>query len=398
MFGATDHEFCEDSEDLFIRCFTNTSVAPLYGNKLNPSTVKQKCIVVLGMHRSGTSAIMRVVNLLGVYLGTNLYPPKPHNPRGLWENREIMEIHESLFDYFGNHWLDFLAPLPENWWLNDNIQPFKLKLVNIVRQNFSKSSIWGLKDPRLCRLLPLWYSIFKEISCQPYFIHIIRNPLEVAASLKKRNRLTQNVALLLWLQHILESEKSSRGYPRVFVTFDLLMQDWRMTMKKIEKILGLKWPKDTNEVAEQVDSFLSPGLKHYNLSESFVLEENHLSSLITETYKVLIKASKEDYSELVKFLNDIFASWKEGIQTEPSRMLIEDLRFLRLHLDEVEYNLKDRNVQLAQCNAQLAQRNAQLAQRNARLAEIRNSRSWRLTAPLRSDLMKKIHRFIQRTK
>ena len=161
------------------------------------------------MHRSGTSAIAGVLNLLGVNLGSNLYPPQPHNPLGLWEHREIIETHEELFGLFGRPWFDYLEPLPESWWQDPKIRPIKEKLSEVVKRDFSNSSIWGIKDPRLCRLLPLWHSIFREVQCNPRCIHIIRNPLEVQTSLKKRNNLSNNVSLLLWLQHILSLNCSS---------------------------------------------------------------------------------------------------------------------------------------------------------------------------------------------
>jgi len=161
---------------------------------------RQHCIIVLGMHRSGTSLLARIVNLLGVEIGNNLVPPRQDNVLGFWEHKEIMEIHEKVFDILGKPWICFLSPLPENWWLHDEIIPLRQKLIEIVHRDFSHTAVWVLKDPRLCRLLPLWHSIFNELNCHSYFIHITRNPLEVAESLKKRDALTLNVSLLLWLE------------------------------------------------------------------------------------------------------------------------------------------------------------------------------------------------------
>ena len=54
----------------------------------------QKCIVVLGMHRSGTSVLMGVLSMLGVELGLNLMAPTEGNPRGYFENQSICELND----------------------------------------------------------------------------------------------------------------------------------------------------------------------------------------------------------------------------------------------------------------------------------------------------------------
>jgi len=83
-----------------------------------PVEETQKSIIVLGMHRSGTSAMARIMNLLGVALGEDIVPPQFDNPRGFLEHRKIYEIHDKLLSGLGSAY-DDIRPLPQNWWTTD---------------------------------------------------------------------------------------------------------------------------------------------------------------------------------------------------------------------------------------------------------------------------------------
>lgn len=338
-----------------------------------------KCIVILGMHRSGTSALTRVINLLGVNLGNDLFPAKPHNPLGLWEHRDIMETHESIFEVLGNSWLDFLTPLPPNWWQSDKIKPYQDKLLRIVKEDFSQSPFWGLKDPRLCRLLPLWLPVFTKFSCQPYFLHIVRNPIEVAASLKKRNGLSQNVSFLLWMQHLLEAEKSTRGYHRVFITFDQLIKDWQGTMSKVADSLNITWPNNSADVQNDVNTFLSPDLKHYNSSDNLAESRPDMNPKVAKVYKTLLEATKNKNCQPTDSLKDIYESWEKGLENDYAKMLMEDLIFYRQKQVMLNYQLKESRDKQAHLNA--------------RINKISQSLSWRITKPLRSDFLCRIFNY-----
>lgn len=72
------------------------------------------CLIVLGMHRSGTSAATRACNLLGVDFGTRLMAPSPDNPLGHWEHDDIVPLHEKLLKVLESSW-DDVRKLPKNW-------------------------------------------------------------------------------------------------------------------------------------------------------------------------------------------------------------------------------------------------------------------------------------------
>ena len=127
--------------------------------------MNQKALMILGMHRSGTPALTRVLNLLGVFVGDKLLSPGVDNIKGFWEHADLNNVHERLLQTMHHNWSDIL-PFPEKWWLDEKVQPFRNEIMGILVRDFKDRELWGLKDPRLCRLLPLWHSILSELGCE----------------------------------------------------------------------------------------------------------------------------------------------------------------------------------------------------------------------------------------
>jgi hypothetical protein len=339
----------------------------------NSSAEKQKAIIILGMHRSGTSAVSRVVNLLGVDLGPNLLPPAPDNPSGFWEHKEIMEVDEQIFYALGRHWTYYLTRLPENWWLRDDIRPLEQKLVALVKRDFHESTLWGLKDPRLCRLLPLWHRVFEGSNCQPHFLHTIRNPLEVADSLNKRDGLPRNASFILWLLHVLEAERETRGYSRVFVTFDQLLEDWRSTMRRVATAFHWDCDEAIRTVGPQIDLFLNPRMKHHNRERKSENDDGAaMPQLVYSVYNAVVRASRGDLNGMTTALDSLSQEMDVGMNSFPAKLVVPELESQISRASELR-------SQLSTCQAELNR--------------ILESWSWWLTSPLR-----RLHDFWTRNK
>src|SRR5580704_15772260 len=87
-----------------------------------------RTVLILGMHRSGTSALSRVLNLMGVELGQDLLPPAPdNNETGFWEHRLLQWINQRIFESVGREWNTVLA-LPQRWWEQPQIEGLREEL------------------------------------------------------------------------------------------------------------------------------------------------------------------------------------------------------------------------------------------------------------------------------
>ena len=185
------------------------------------------------MHRSGTSALAGALHRLGVKLGDAMMPATTGiNERGFWEHSDIVGVHERMLAALNSSW-DDVRRLPDCWWRDDTVRPFRTELLGILRRDFSSAPLWALKDPRMCRLLPLWLDIIEEVGFTPHLIHIHRHPIEVSSSLEKRDGFSRIKAMFLWLDHNLSAERSSRGFDRVFIGYDRLLDNTRATLRHV---------------------------------------------------------------------------------------------------------------------------------------------------------------------
>ncbi|MFB1504484.1 MAG: rhamnan synthesis F family protein [Thiocapsa sp. C3-sup] len=254
---------------------------------LGPATGPRRvAILVLGMHRSGTSALTRVVNRLGGDLPSNLMPPDDDNEAGFWESIDIYRLNDEILESAGSSWDDWRR-FNSDWFASPTPLAFKSRALRILEQDFDRSSLFVLKDPRICRLLPFWLDVLETFQTETKCIIPIRNPLEVAASLKKRNGFSPSLSSILWLRHALDAEHDSRGLARAFLSYDDLLDDWRGVMTSLGDRIGLAWPRYSATSAIEIDEFLEARHRHHALDAEKVARHPALAPWVKETYAAL---------------------------------------------------------------------------------------------------------------
>lgn len=168
----------------------------------NHETMRRTLILVLGMHRSGTSAVTGMLSHLGVPLGKRLYEGHQGvNEKGYFENAEIADINDEVLLAAGSSWDDIL-PLAEGWQRRDEVRRLRCALQRSLERQVAGHAVFGVKDPRLCRLLPWWQEMIAELAMDVRYIIVIRSPHEVAASLRRRDGFSLEKGLLLWIKHM----------------------------------------------------------------------------------------------------------------------------------------------------------------------------------------------------
>lgn len=326
-------------------------------------------LIVLGMHRSGTSALTGVLAMAGADPGPSLIPGVADvNPKGFWEHEEIVAIHERLLTALGSSW-DDCRPLPGNWWERSDMADFRRELVAVVQRDFSGSPLWVMKDPRQCRLLPLWLDIFREIDVAPHFVLCLRPPQEVADSLKARDGIPEEMAGLAWLMHLIESERWTRNTPRVTVTYAQLLADWREVVKRIAQDLSSHLQPGP-EAAARIDAFLEPALRHH-VASAGVPPDSPLLELATSAYDA---ATHSTCDRLASTIEPFAAAIEPYVrQVRPWESY--------LHLLRIKYQQKCQQIPLLQAEiARLECTNHNLGQE---IERVKNTVSWRITSPLR---------------
>lgn len=212
------------------------------GNRSSEPRGERVGVLVLGMHRSGTSALTRVLSLLGCDLPKTLVPAHPSNEAGHWESLPIVELNDDILNSAGTNQNDWLAFNP-GWYASPKAAEFKERALSALAEEFGKSRLFALKDPRICRFAPFWLDVLDTAGVRPAIIMPIRNPLEVAESLFRRNGFDPALGHLLWLRHVLEAEAGSRGWPRFHTSFESLLTGWSSLAAAAQDKLGVSWPR-----------------------------------------------------------------------------------------------------------------------------------------------------------
>jgi hypothetical protein len=214
-------------------------------------------VFILGMHRSGTSALGGALEPLGLTVGKTVMPPQLENPKGFYENLPLTKLHDKFLASIGSSWRDS-KPVGEERFRGLAADRFREELLRLLINEFGQDRPL-IKDPRMSRLMPLWIPLIKDHFPLACFILPIRHPVEVAHSLRQRRQLTLDQGLKLWVVHVLESEKTTRGFSRLFTTYDQLMQSPVETVLRLAKSLGLS----TDAVAATVSGQIDTTLRHY---------------------------------------------------------------------------------------------------------------------------------------
>ena len=213
-----------------------------------------RLIVVLGMHRSGTSAITRGLQALGVQLGDRLQAPvEGINDKGYWEDVDIGALNVEMLSAIQSDW-SFLAPVEPADTQALLKKGYFLRAVELLRNKIGGSPLFGFKDPRMARLIPFWKEVFGYLSLDASYVIALRHPLSVAMSLARRDGFDRERSYLLWLSHVVTSLSDSAGARRVIVDYDLMMQEPDRELARIAKQLGLQ--VDPEEAGKYKAEFL----------------------------------------------------------------------------------------------------------------------------------------------
>ncbi|WP_373355257.1 hypothetical protein [Pseudoroseicyclus sp. CXY001] len=218
----------------------------------------RRALVVLGMHRSGTSMMTRLLADCGAELPQTLVGASPTNPAGHWESRRIVDLNARILETLGRHWHDWRA-LPEGWRARPEMAGFAEEAAALIAAEYGEAPLIVLKDPRICRLAPFWFDVLEGMGIAPLPLMLLRHPLEVGASLEERNRLPAQIGQLNWLAHVLDAEAATGEgtvRTRVLADYDSIVGGGGAeVLARMSEAFGLVWPERADP-ADTVDAHL----------------------------------------------------------------------------------------------------------------------------------------------
>ena len=349
-------------------------------------------VLVLGMHRSGTSAMARVLSLLGCALPRTLLGANPSQEAGHWESATVCAFNDEILAATGSEWCDWL-PIHDGWYHSPLYRDHVARGRAVLREEFGAGGLFVLKDPRICRIVPFWRDILAGEGIRPAIVMPVRNPLEVADSLKERDGMDPALGMLLWLRHVLDAESATRGLARVVCSYTALLDNWAGVVDRIGQGLGLAWSRNPVTVAGEVERFLNPGLRHNVHAAGAVMGNPLLSGWIRQTYDILMRwdaagEAEGDYPALDRiraafdeagpaFARPLLAGREDHHKArELARQMAENRHYLEGRIAELQYDLAqagDKGALEQECAGLRADLERARAQEGEAVGELRSA-------------------------
>lgn len=387
-------------------------------------TANRKIIVVLGMHRSGTSAVARGLKVLGVELGNRLMPPVAgENDKGFWEDLDIYGLNEEMLEAVGRGWWSLLPLTHED--LSFLLEKgYDRKAAELLAGKIAASTVYGFKDPRFNQLLELWKKVFSRVAGEVEYVLVVRDPRSVVRSVCRRNGFPPEVGSYLWAGQVLSMLAGTKGEKRILLDYDQLLEDPALQLGRLSEALGLDVMQEELRIYSR--DFLDPALNHgrgkdlqadaagdiFHLAEEMVarlrlaiqagtdlselpleswrarLNTQTLSPCAAEALLFALDRSRQAYRQLQEqqgATDTEIQALKQDAQT--LRLTDETRQAQMLRLENARNSLVEEISHLQKANlnyiAWAQDLEKQLADAREQLAAIAASRSWKATLPFR---------------
>lgn len=284
--------------------------------------------LVLGMHRSGTSAVSQLLSLAGCDLPRNLMPGDDHNAQGYFEPWKIALFDDERLRAAGAAWDDpFAFPF--------DVLPAAIERKWAARAGALFDEEYGdvawplIKDPRVTLLLPFWRKVLARRKIALRCVIPVRHPLAVAGSLRRRDGFTDTKSVLVWTAYMLAAEAYTRDLPRAFISYDALLADWRGQVKRLEVAHGASLPRVTPAAARRISAALTPDLRH-NADEPGLAQLGWCGALAEHAYAWFAAAARDEtppHAELAAVAAEL-EDWRQkiGALVSPAAHALDTVR------------------------------------------------------------------------
>jgi hypothetical protein len=219
-------------------------------------------ILVLGMHRSGTSLCSHILSALGVDMADDI-GAAASNPGGHWERWEIVDFHDRILGLFNREYAgrfhDFALPLA--WWADPRVAEIRREVVGFLERKMG-DGYFGFKDPRTVRLMPMWHQIFSELNLSPKVVLCLRNPAQVARSLSVRDGLDPGIGEYRWFIYIVDFFRYLNSFDFCIVEYEDWFKDRSANFNKLQQFLDLKWYQTEADRDLMLSGLIDPAARH----------------------------------------------------------------------------------------------------------------------------------------
>ena len=318
----------------------------------------KQLIVVLGMHRSGTSAITRGLKVLGVELGDKLIAAvEGDNSKGYWEDSDLNTLNIEMLYSIGSDWHN-LTPIDHFDVETLREKGYFLKAAKLLHDKLKNNDLFGFKDPRVAKLLPFWTSVFSYSKIDVSYVLAIRHPISVIRSLEMRGEPNKEKSYLLWLGHVINSLSHTESARRVIVDYDHVMLAPDRELGRIADKFNLNI--EQKELENYRSKFLDSDLQHSKYEPNEIKLDPLCPALAAEIYLKLQEIILSNDDLCGEDFQSLVTQWEnEFRRLTPALSLIDKLVTQR---NQDEHTISVRDAQIAETNNHIVDRDKSINQ------------------------------------
>jgi len=275
-----------------------------------------KHIIVLGMHRGGTSLVANLLHRWGAYAGQahQLLAADQNNLQGYWEYLPLIQFNQQLLNSVGASW--FIPPGVDEEKAIENLAAdpvYKRRAEQLLAEMRKGGQDWLWKDPRLAVLLSFWKKMWGEA----IYVVTVRHPLEIAMSLRKRDRLPISASLLIWQHYMLEALRQTEGSKdRIFISYENLINTPVEQCQRLASFIdrACEYERDRESLVGNMVGAINTQLRH-NIS-SIPFSDVPQATREQKALYLYLNEMAQDRAEPFEQLSvELYPGWKEYLQT-----------------------------------------------------------------------------------
>ena len=330
--------------------------------------------------------LTRLLHACGLYLGPKdeLMPAQADNPDGFWEHLGFVALNDELLNELGGAW--DLPPRRDENFAHAGLDPLRMK-ARLLIEKFDSAGLWGWKDPRNSLTLPFWQDLLPGMKT----LIMVRNPLEVAHSMKERNGISYSFGLRLWEIYNRRVIETAGNQERLVAHYDLFFQDPESELRQIAHFIGLP-----DAAVRNAATLVKKRRRHTHFTVEHLIDARVAPEVI-ELYRALVAEAsskarrKEDKPETrepeksgdpdllpgsVSRLNAFVPEKTAQIESLYSELLAEEEARHKKETDELkarlEAQVEELRARLKHMNQLLRDKSVGLAESEARGEELKN--------------------------
>jgi hypothetical protein len=331
---------------------------------MDGEVAERTAIIVIGMHRSGSSAMARLLSLAGAALPKTLMAAGHGNEAGHWEPQRVADYNDVVLAAFDAVW-DSPFGLGASAERRIVLDSFVEGARAIIREEYADAPLIVLKEPRISLVADLWTRACEAEGLRCKFIIMVRPPTEVALSLRKRNGFALDKGLLLWGAYQASSDQLTRSHDRTFCQYDDLLARPASVLDDIEAKLRIELPRRSAPAQAEMDAFVRPELKHNNASFIPAIPHHLKPISALADYIHALMAGEVPNIDVSRGLQD----WFSDLDRTITPLIIEISQRLQAERDSciaaTHAQIEASRVEMAQINALYEQQLAEVARLNA---------------------------------